>query len=105
MRTFHFYHRMQNSEFTKEYKMHPLKHHLMKFGDKYLVLSEAEFTDDIVNNIQTNLEFCQNLGFRDFVYIPYCICLISKYPYIKELEACLDTIYRILCQAYRLAEQ
>ena len=29
MRTFHFYHRMQNSEFTKEYKMHPLKHHLM----------------------------------------------------------------------------
>jgi hypothetical protein len=78
--------------------MHPLKHHLMKFGDKYLVLSEAEFTDDIVNNIQTNLEFCQNLGFRDFVYIPYCICLISKYPYIKELEACLDTIYRILCQ-------
>ena len=98
MRTFHFYHKMQNIDFTKEYEIHPLKHHLMKFGDKYTILSEAEFTDEIVNNIQTNLEFCQNLGFRDIVYIPYCICLISKYPYTKELGYCLNTIYKILSQ-------
>ena len=68
----------------------------MKFGDEYIILSEDQFTDDIVNNIQKNLEFCQGLGFRDIVYIPYCICLISKYPYIKELENCLNTIYRIM---------
>ena len=98
MRTFHFYHKMQNIDFTKEYEIHPLKHHLMKFGDKYTILSEAEFTDEIVNNIQQNLEFCQNLGFRDIVYIPYCICLISKYPYNKELGVCLNSIYKILSQ-------
>ena len=96
MRTFHFYHKMNNIEFAKEYEIHPLKHHLMKFGDEYIILSEDQFTDDIVNNIQKNLEFCQGLGFRDIVYIPYCICLISKYPYIKELENCLNTIYRIM---------
>ena len=98
MRTFHFYHKMQNIDFAKEYEIHPLKHHLMKFGDKYTILSEDEFTDEIVNNIQQNLEFCQNLGFRDIVYIPYCICLISKYPYPKELGICLNTIYRKLSQ-------
>ena len=98
MRTFHFYHKMINMEFTKEYKIHPLKHHLMKFGDEYTILRDDEFTDEIVNNIQGNLDFCKEIGFRDIVYIPYCICLISKYPYIKELEYCLDTIYRIMAQ-------
>ena len=98
MRTFHFYHKMQNIDFTKEYEIHPLKHHLMKFGDEYTVLSEAQFTDDIVNNIQKNLDFCQELGFRDIVYIPYCLCLISKYSYTKELETCLNTIYKIMSQ-------
>ena len=96
MRTFHFYHKIQNIDFTKEYEIHPLKHHLMKFGDEYTVLSEAQFTDDIVNNIQENLDFCQELGFRDIVYIPYCLCLISKYSYTKELETCLNTIYKIM---------
>ena len=98
MRTFHFYHKMLNMEFSKEYKIHPLKHHLMKFGDEYTILRDDEFTDEIVNNIQGNLDFCKEIGFRDIVYIPYCICLISKYPYIKELEYCLDTIYRIMAQ-------
>ena len=98
MRTFHFYHKMQNIDFTKEYEIHPLKHHLMKFADEYTVLSEDKFTDVIVNNIQKNLEFCQELGFRDIVYIPYCLCLISKYSYTRELETCLNTIYKIMSQ-------
>ena len=98
MNTFHFYHKMQNIDFAKEYENHPLKHHLMKFGDEYLVLSEDQFTDEIINNIQKNLEFCQGLGFRDIVYIPYCICLISKYPYNKEMENCLSTLYKIMTQ-------
>ena len=98
MRTFHFYHKMQNIIFVKEYEIHPLKHHLMKFGDEYIMLREDQFTEEIVNNIQKNLDFCQNLGFRDIVYIPYCICLISKYPYIKELIACLVSIYKIISQ-------
>ena len=96
MRTFHFYHKMDNIEFSKEYEIHPLKHLLMKYGNKYIKLNEEKFTDDIINNIQQNLEFFQGLAFRDIVYIPYCICLISKYPYITELENCLNTIYRIM---------
>ena len=98
MRTFHFYHKMRIENFGKEYKIHPLKHHLMKFGDEFTILNDEQFTDEIVNVIQKNLDFCQELGFRDIVYIPFCICLISKYPYTKELENCLDTIYRIMAQ-------
>ena len=96
MRTFHFYKKMSNIDFTKEYEVTPLKHHLSKFGDDYLLLKEEEFTDEIVSGIQKNLEFCQELGFRDIVYIPCCICLISKYPYTAELGKCLETIYCII---------
>ena len=96
MRTFHFYKKMSNIDFGKEYEVHPLKHHLSKFGDDYLLLKEEEYTDEIVNGIQKNLEFCQELGFRDIVYIPCCLCLISKYPYTAELGKCLETIYRVI---------
>jgi len=54
MMTYHFYLKMMNSEFTKKYEMHPLKHNLMKFGDAYLTFSEQEFTNEIVNRNRTS---------------------------------------------------
>ena len=73
--------------------MHPLKHHLMKFADSYLSLSEKEMKKNIMNKIQKSLDKSQELGFRDYVYVPYCICLISKYPYVNEMKKCLSIKY------------
>lgn len=70
MRTFHFYHKMLNMNLDKEYDLNPLKHKLKIFADNYLVLNEDEYTDDITNNIQENLKFCEELGFRR------CLCSI-----------------------------
>ena len=96
MMTYHFYVKMMNDEYTKKYEMHPLKHQLMKFGDAYLTFREEEFTEDIVEQVQKTLEFCQDLGFREYVYVPFCLCLISKYPYSLEMELCLQSIFTIL---------
>ena len=96
MMTYHFYLKMMNDEYTKKYEMHPLKHNLMKFGDAYLTFREEEFTDEIVQKVQKILEFCQDLGFREYVYIPFCLCLISKYPYSFEMEKCLQSIFNII---------
>ena len=96
MRTFHFYKKMSNMDFGKEYEVNPLKYTLMKFTDENSLLKEEDFTEEITNNIQKKLDFCTELGFVDLVYIPCCLCLISKYPYIAELGKCLETIYRIL---------
>ena len=96
MRTFHFYEKRSNIDLSKDYEMHPLKYHLSKFGDEFLLLKDDQFTEEITNHIQKILDFCQELGNRDIVYIPYCLCLISKYPYIAEMGKCLDTIYRII---------
>ena len=102
MMTYHFYYKITNDEYTKKYEMHPLKHHLMKFGDAYLTLSENEFTPQITNIIEKSLEFCQEIGFREYVYVPYCLCLISKYPYFNEMRKCLQSIYLLLINEKKL---
>ena len=96
MMTYHFYHKIENEIYTKLYEMHPLKHHLMKFGDDYLNMNDEELNEKLQIQIQENLEISQNLGFRDYIYIPYCICLISKYPYVTEMKKCLQSIYLLL---------
>ena len=96
MVTFHFYLKMSHDIYSKNYEMHPLKHHLMKFADNYLNMSENEMNKKVTQQIQKDLENAQNLGFRDYVFIPYCISLISKYPYVTEMNKCLQTIYNLI---------
>ena len=94
MMTFHFYFKLLNSEYGKLYEMHPLKHHLMKFADSYLGLDDLD--KKTKKNIEENLALCQDLGFKDVVYVPYCLCLISKFPYIRQMEVCLQSLYKIM---------
>ena len=96
MMTYHFYLKMENDIYSKNYEMHPLKHHLMKFADEYLNMSEEEIDKGVTEKIQNDLLKAQDLGFRDFVYIPYCICLISKYPYVSQMKKCLQSIYNLI---------
>ena len=96
MMTFHFYNKIMNDLYSKQYEMHPLKHHLMKFGDSYLNMSEEEMDETITNQIQESLEKSQELGFREYVYVPYCICLISKYRYVTEMKKCLQSIFNMI---------
>ena len=96
MRTLHFYKKMENIIFDKKYETTSLKHQFNKIVDNYSFLREEDYTEEITNNIQKNLHFCQELGSRDIIYIPCCLCLISKYPYISELKKCLEAIYNII---------
>ena len=96
MVTYHFYLKMANDLYSKTYEMNPLKHHLMKFGDNYLDLNDEQMKDDIKNELEAKLEKAQELGFRDYVYIPFCICLISKYPYVLPMQKCLQSIYTLI---------
>ena len=98
MMTYHFYQKIGNNEYTKNYEMHPLKHHLMKFGDSYLTLSDEGFTDKIIKKVQDTLEFCQELGFRDYVYVPFCLSIISKYPFSYEMTRCLQSIFNVISE-------
>ena len=96
MMTYHFYIKIPSDEYVKQYEENPLKYNLRKFADAYTGLSEEELTEEMMNVIQENLEFSQELGFRDIVFVPFCICLISKFPYVQEMQKCLKSIYTII---------
>ena len=96
MMTYHFYLKMDADDYNKQYEKNPLRYNLEKFADAYTGLSEEELTEEMINEVQNNLEWNQELANREIVYIPYCICLISKYPYVQEMNSCLKSIYTIL---------
>ena len=98
MMTYHFYQKVNNNEYTKNYEMHPLKNHLQKFGDSYLTLSDEGFTEKIIKKVQETLELCQELGFRDYVYVPFCLSLISKYPYGYEMTRSLQSLLNVMSE-------
>ena len=94
MMNFHFHLKMSVSDYSKNYEVHPLKYHLNKFAEIYIGLSDEEITGETEKKIQDNLELCEQLGYIDTVFIPYCICLISKYPYVQEMKKCLQSIIK-----------
>ena len=64
---------MDTVTYNQLYSEHPLKNYLRKFGDNIYHSKEEKI------QLEKDLEECQELGFRDYVYIPYAIVLISKY--------------------------
>ena len=97
MITYHFYLRMENLIYNNKYEMHPLKDHLKRYLEKFIDFKE-DAVDKEKEKIEEDLEKAQNLGFREYVYIPYCICLISKYPYVDEIKDCLQSIYYLISE-------
>ena len=80
---YNFYLRLPIEKFKEEYKCDPIKTYLnllIKNNDK---------------NFQMNFEECQNMINNACVYIPHTACLVSKYPYFKEMKKCIYSILKI----------
>jgi len=87
---YHFYRKLDSMTYNQLYSDNPLKIYLRQFGDN-------TFCNKIEQEqLEKDLAECQELGFRDFVFIPYSMVLISKYPYINQMRTCLNIIYRIM---------
>ena len=89
MTVFYFYHKMDTLEYNKTYTDNSLKNYLRKFGENIFHTQQEKL------NLEKDLEECQDLGFREFVYIPYAIALISEYPYINQMKEVLNNIFCI----------
>jgi len=89
MTIYHFYRQLDSMTYNKLYSDNPLKIYLRQFGDNtYRNKNEKE-------ELERDLEECQELAFRENVFIPYAIALVSKYPYINQMRSCLNIIYKI----------
>ena len=87
---YHFYRKLDSMNYNQLYFDNPLKLYLRKFGDNtFCNKNEKE-------ELEKELLECQELGFRDFVFIPYAMVLVSRYPYINQMKTCLNVIYKIM---------
>ena len=98
MTIYHFYRKLDSMSFNKIYSDNPLKIYLRQFGDNtYKNKAEKE-------QLEKDLEECQELAFREYSYVPYAIALVSKYPYINQMKACLNVIYKIFTNHQNLLD-
>lgn len=69
------------------------KYDCILFNKKYSyfteLLSNLNITPDILKSVE---EFTV----RDYVYLPYCICVISKFPMTTQLNACLTSLVKVI---------
>ena len=86
--TYHFYLKMSNEDFEEQYNETPIKHQDNTNQDE---LYET-FNDEMEEDRKEKKNLYDKLKKKKNVYIPFCLCLISKYPFIKQMEKCLESI-------------
>jgi hypothetical protein len=95
--TFHFYLKMEKNDFEKKYEDYPLKQKLKQYGEKIKETDLKEMNTKSNNNKSfEELKTYKELELKQFAYIPYCLALISKYPYIKQIKQSLECIFKLI---------
>ena len=80
---YNFYLKVEIEKFKKMYKCDPIKNYLntiIKNNDR---------------NLQNKFEECQNMINTQYVFIPHTCCLVSKYPYFKEMKKAIYSILKL----------
>ena len=86
--TYHFFLKMLNDDFFHNYIINPMKYQLTTYQDELTSIFNDELEEDVIEKLKKYSE----LNFRENVYIPFCLCLISKYPFFEQMEKCLESI-------------
>ena len=93
--TYHFYLRMDKKEFDKKYEIYPLKIKLKELDNKVKKIN-FEKIDKNTLNVYEEVKICKEFEFRTYIYIPYCLALISKYPYVGQMKQSIYCIFKII---------
>ena len=78
--TYHFYVRLSNSDFCSNYNTN--------FFEKIT----SKYSGEIDENLDSKTKIINDINSRKYVYIPYCMCLVSKYTYFAQMEKSLESI-------------
>jgi len=85
MMNYFYFLKIEKLEFEKYFNMGPLKKFL-----KFEMISD-DSNKIISEQIKNQIEICQILVDDDYMYVPFSASLISKFPFIDQMEKCLDS--------------
>jgi len=89
MMNYFYFLKIEKSEFEKDFNIGPLKKFL-----KFEMISE-DSNKNISEAIKKQIEICQILVDDDYMYVPFAASLISKFPFIDQMEKCLDNFVNL----------
>ena len=89
---YYFYIKKKNLEFESKYEMTPIKHEKTEYQNK----SKKKISLEEEKYIYDRKEIIEKIQKKEFVYIPYGLCLVSKYPFFYPMEKTLESIAKAL---------
>ena len=87
--TYHFFLKMENKEFQNNYFMSSLRSQILTYQEN----KSKEIKKENGKDIKKKLDYFNQFQSRSNVYIPFCLCLISKFPFFEEIEKSLQSIF------------
>ena len=81
---FHYFRQMDIKEFDKKYKINPLKEYT-----QFKNLNNTNFNE---NKFVRNLEIISKFIPNETILVPECISLVSRYPFINQMNYILKNI-------------
>jgi len=93
--TYNYYIKVENSVFKDIYKINISKEYLQ--FDKFFFLFEnnPKLKKKVEGEWEKQLEIITNINYNDFFYVPQCIALISKYPYVNQMHTSLESLLKV----------
>lgn len=90
------YHKIDFIEFKHQYVADPIKDHLLTHRIISLVEENGKKSKDILDKeIDDNFALINKLVDSNYVYIPICYCLVSKYPFMNQMKQCIESLVKM----------
>ena len=68
----------------------------LKYGSDLFAKITMDCSNEVSIEVEKDIELIQDINSRKFVYVPYCLCLVSKFPFFPQMEKCLESIMETL---------
>jgi hypothetical protein len=88
--TYYFFIRKNNNEFEDEQNMTPIQYEISSYQ-----AMKAELNTEKDKEIFKRLEIIGNLSKKKYVYVPYCACLKSKFPFLTKWKNALKVLSKL----------
>jgi hypothetical protein len=95
MAIFQYYIKIENQTYHKTFDFNPVKEFMCNDKSSILIEMDDLNKQKMEKKLEKQYEICTGFNFNDYLYIPQCACLISKYPYTKQMESTLELLINL----------
>jgi hypothetical protein len=87
---FHYFKKLEYISYKDNYESDPVKEYL-----KLNIFIDTN-NKNLENKLEDNLQTCTQFINNTYVYIPQALCLVSRYPFAKQMGKCLESILKMI---------